>query len=347
MSTKLALFLAVVLLYVFLLKGYSNLLLATVVFAYFTEVFIEIFSNAKSKITSFFEKDIQPDQKHFSNYLFNLFKKLQINILFVYAFYFLFIVFLILFIFIPVLNQVSEVIKKALGNLPMVINKLDELLTFYNVNLELVFKELGKFIDLIFSNFLKIVLGVISGLGNWLILFLVPLLGIYFIDAKNKFIDWIKANFDNTPVYVFFSSFDYYQKLYIKAILVNILTIVVLSSFVFGLILGVDGISYGIVYGLFSFIPLVGPILGSLPVIIFSFGKSLYLGIVAIVSVFIIQQISDNFVTPKVIEKMMIISPFLSIISILAFYGLFNFWAVFLAVPLILAIKAVIESMGR
>lgn len=339
MNRKVIIFLIVLFIYIFLLKGYLNLLLATIIFAYFTEVFIEIFTYLKEKFLAFFESKEENYKKY--NFLFSLLKKLNINIFFVYFFYLVSFIFLIFFIFIPVLNRVILVMMSILKKTPAFLDNLKSILLKYNVNID--FANLEKFIDFVVNGLIKFLGVIVSNLGDWVVLLLVPLLGIYFIDAKRDFLKWLEENFNNLIV-EFFKIFDYYQKVYIKAILVNVLSIIVLSSIIFSFLFGLDGISYGVVYGLFSFVPIVGPLLGSLPVIVISFSKSVVDGVVVVVLVFLIQQISDNLVMPKTVERFMVITPFFSIISILAFYSLINFWAVFLAVPIALTLKNIIEK---
>ncbi|MCS6955636.1 MAG: hypothetical protein NZM44_04705, partial [Candidatus Calescibacterium sp.] len=250
-----------------------NLLLATLVFAYFTEVFIDIFSSYKEKLLKSIESKMNVNRyRKFQLvfFLLGLFRKLRINVFFVYLFYLFAVLFFILFIFVPILGQVIGVMKIGLERVPYIVENIrqfiDKFLSGYNVTFDTnyVFGNLGNLVNVVLNAVAKFLGGVLSNLGDWFILILVPLLGLYFINAKKDFIEWLSVNFDNHLV-SFFRMFDYYQKVYIRAILVNVLSIVILSSVVFSFFLGVDGVSYGVVYGLFSFIPIVGPILGSLP----------------------------------------------------------------------------------
>lgn len=335
-----------------LLKNYWNLLLATLVFAYFTEVFLDVFITLKEKIVKRVETQIDAEKYkkfEFIKIFVSIFRKLKINIFFVYLFYFVSFLSFVLFIFIPILGQVGNVVKVGMERLPYILNNfksiLENFLKSYNIHISMedIFSNLGNLMNVVLSTLTKLITAFISSLGDWLVLILLPLLGLYFIGAKREFIQWLENNFQESVVF-FFKRFDHYQKLYIKAIIINIISIIVLSSLIFSFLIGLDGISYGIIYGLFSFIPIIGPILGSLPIIIISFSKSLALGVIMIVVVFLIQQLSDNLIMPKTVERFMVVNPFLSIISILGFYTIFNFWSIFIAVPLTLTIRDLIES---
>ncbi|MFN3478626.1 MAG: AI-2E family transporter, partial [bacterium] len=288
------------------------------------------------------------------NLLISFVKEMKIGILFVYVFYFLFFLIFVFGVFIPVMNQVMVVIKEGIAKVPEVIKNLkfwiENLSGKTNLPLEQniyeIIGNLSKWLDIILSTVIKLLGNVLYNLGDWVFLILVPILGIYLIEAKKEFFNWLKDNV-NGIIYNFFQTFDNYQKIYIKAILVNIFSITLLSSLLFSLFLGIEGILYGIVYGIFSFVPLIGPLVGGLPVIIVGFGKSLYLGIIFVFLAFIIQQIADNLITPRIVQKFLVINPFFSIVSILAFYGIFNFWTIFFAVPLSLSLKNMIEYFNK
>ena len=346
-NKKLFFFVVIFVIYLFLLKGYLNLILATIIFAYFTEVFIESFSNLKEKSLGFLSK-----QKFLNNrtfFIVEFIKRLKINVLFIYVFYLVFFILFIFFVFIPVVNQMVLVIKDGVNKLPTVIENLKNLFNSisykYSLDISKFWMELGKWLETILNMVIKFLGNILANMGDWVVLVFVPILGLYFIESKKDFLEWIQSNIKN-ELAQFFLFFDNYQKIYIKAILINIFSIILLSCVIFSLFLGFQGILFGIIYGLFSFIPVIGPIIGSLPVIIVAFGKSVYLGFVFIFLALIIQQISDNFITPKITQKLLVIKPFFTIISILAFYSVFGFWSVFLAVPLSLTLKSILDSIN-
>ncbi|MFN3995596.1 MAG: hypothetical protein ACK4GR_03580, partial [bacterium] len=119
MNKKSIAFLVVFIFYIFLLKGYFNLLFATIIFAYFTEVLIEVFTKLKEKIVKNIEDNLTK-----KNLLISFVKEMKIGILFVYVFYFLFFLIFIFGVFIPVMNQVLVVIKEGIAKVPEVIKNL-------------------------------------------------------------------------------------------------------------------------------------------------------------------------------------------------------------------------------
>lgn len=356
-NKKFSLFLIVFIFYIFLLKGFINLLLATIIFAYFTEVFLDVFSSLKEQILRTYEKNVifffQNERKK-PHFFISLLKKLKITIFMVYVFYFSFFVVFVFFIFIPVSNKVLNVIKNGVTKIPIVFENLKNLfkgiVIKYNLPLDSDFlgtlSNLSRWLDIILNNLMSLLSNILSNLGDWFVLIFVPILALYFIQAKKEFFQWLENNLKGEVILVF-KLFDQYQKTYIKAMLVNIFSIMILSSFIFSIFLGLEGVLYGIIYGLFSFIPLIGPFIGSLPVIIIGFGKSVYLGMFFVVLVFLIQQIADNFITPKITQRFLTINPFFSIISILGFYAIFNFWSIFFAIPLSLTLKGIIENIDE
>jgi predicted PurR-regulated permease PerM len=321
--------------------------MATLVFAYFTEVFIEIFTSLKDKMLKNIEKNSLNKSKFFG-LIHNFVKVFHINLIFVYSFYFIFSMFLIFFILIPIGKKVFLSLQMVINKIPLLIDVFKAFLINLNLkyNIDTSFlNDFGKILNIVLENLIKFFSNFLLSFKDWLFIVLVPIFGIYFYNAKKDFFTWLDSNFSGI-ILSFFKYYDYYQKIYVKAILTNIFTIIILSSIVFTFLLGFSGIEFGVLYGLFSFIPVVGPIVGSLPVIIFSFSKSIYLGFVVLFFVIAIQQFADNFITPKTVEKYLALNPFLSIVSILAFYLFFGVWSVFLAIPLALTLKSIIEEIN-
>lgn len=359
------LFLVILLIFVgYILKDYINFILAIVVFSYFSEVFIDIFSKFKQKIQSKLDQKIQNDYKiiiFFKSFSLNFLRLIKINLAFIYLFY-LFCIFLIIFVVIPpVFIDIKNIFSQIVNKLPNVLNNLNNFINSNAIINNFVLKnsinEIMNQIDFngLLKKYLEFIQKMIAYILNFIvsnlsILFfiLVPLFSIYFFTSKESFKNWIFSNFDYVKgVDIFIESYDKYQKLYLRSILVNIISIIFISCLVFYLVFGFKGFSLGVLYGLFSFIPIIGPVLGSLPAIILGFSKSFFTGIFIIVLVFIIQQLSDNFIMPKIIKDNLNLNPLVTIFSILGLTKIFGVWAVFIAPPLTLAIKDLLEFISK
>jgi predicted PurR-regulated permease PerM len=85
--------------------------------------------------------------------------------------------------------------------------------------------------------------------------------------------------------------------------------------------LSIFGVKYAFVLALIAaiteIIPYVGPILGAVPGVLIGFTISPWMGISTILLYFIIQQVENSFLTPKIMSKAVGLNPVIVIISIL------------------------------
>ena len=105
-----------------------------------------------------------------------------------------------------------------------------------------------------------------------------------------------------------------------------------------GLVLWAAGVEawlgLGLLVGLFTFIPFLGPILAGIPVLIVSFAESLETGLVVAGFYVVLQNIEGNFLTPLVQQQAVHIPPAL-MISVQVLLGVvFGFPGLLLAAPL-------------
>jgi predicted PurR-regulated permease PerM len=115
----------------------------------------------------------------------------------------------------------------------------------------------------------------------------------------------------------------------------------ILCAFVGGLQLIaylVIGLPYAVILALLAFIgeaiPLIGPALGAIPAIIVALAIAPDKAIWVIVSTLIIQQIENNILVPRVMDRAVGVNPIVSILSIIAFGALFGLVGALLAIPI-------------
>src|SRR3989338_7716412 len=107
-----------------------------------------------------------------------------------------------------------------------------------------------------------------------------------------------------------------------------------LTTYVGLLILGVNyALILALLVGLFSFIPYMGAILGSLPAVFISFIQAPILAIFVIILFFIIQFVEGNFLYPKIMEKAVGLNPIISILAMLAGFKLAGVVGAILSIP--------------
>jgi predicted PurR-regulated permease PerM len=111
------------------------------------------------------------------------------------------------------------------------------------------------------------------------------------------------------------------------------------------LILGVDyALALGVFAGLMEMVPYAGPILGAMPAVFLAFAESPIKAFFVVVFYFIIQQLENNLLVPKVMQKAVGLNPVISIIALLIGAKLAGFVGVLLAIPLTTAASVFVKD---
>lgn len=111
------------------------------------------------------------------------------------------------------------------------------------------------------------------------------------------------------------------------------------------LILGIDyALALGVFAGLTEIVPYVGPVLGAIPAVFLAFAESPIKAFFVIIFYFIIQQLENHLLVPKVMQKATGINPVISIIVLLVGVKLIGFAGVLLAIPLTTAASVFVKD---
>lgn len=103
----------------------------------------------------------------------------------------------------------------------------------------------------------------------------------------------------------------------------------------------------GLVCGLCNMIPFIGPLIGVIPVALVSIALGWRMMLVAVLVVFIVQQLDNMIISPKIIGDSLRIHPAYVIAAIIAGSGLFGVVGLLLAVPALIVVKEVIVFAFR
>ncbi|MBU4482183.1 AI-2E family transporter [Candidatus Parcubacteria bacterium] len=102
--------------------------------------------------------------------------------------------------------------------------------------------------------------------------------------------------------------------------------------------LTVLGVKYALVLaliaGLFEIVPFVGPWLSAVPAVLIGFSDSLTKVILILALYFVIQQVENHLIVPKIMQKAVGLNPIIVIISILIGAKLFGVMGALIAVPI-------------
>lgn len=124
-----------------------------------------------------------------------------------------------------------------------------------------------------------------------------------------------------------------------------LMIIVGLLSYIGLMLLGVDyALSLAFIAGLLEFVPFIGPIIATIPAAIVGFGMSPIHGVGVIGLYLIIQQLENNFIVPKVMEKSVGFNPIVTLIVVLIGSSLFDVLGAILAVPFTLVLYIILRE---
>lgn len=119
--------------------------------------------------------------------------------------------------------------------------------------------------------------------------------------------------------------------------------IFVLSTAVF-LVIGLPyALVLGILAGLFEALPMIGPLLGMLPALVVALSLSPQHAVSVVIAAVVIQQVENNLLVPRVMDKSVGINPIISILAITAFTLLFGLLGALLAIPLAAMLQILVE----
>ncbi len=102
-----------------------------------------------------------------------------------------------------------------------------------------------------------------------------------------------------------------------------------------------------IIAGLFEIVPYVGPIISLIPAAIIGFAQSPVLGVAVVILYLILQQVENNVLVPKIMQKVTGLSPILSIAALLVGIQVGGLVGAILAIPLATMIAVVVEDMFK
>lgn len=132
---------------------------------------------------------------------------------------------------------------------------------------------------------------------------------------------------------------------WVKGQLIAMATVGVLATIAFYL-LGVPyALLFGVINGLAEFVPIIGPWAGGIPAVAVAFLDSPMKGLWTALAILVIQQIETQLITPLVMARAAEVHPFVTVFAIVLFGSLFGFLGILLALPLVILVWTVIETL--
>jgi predicted PurR-regulated permease PerM len=104
-------------------------------------------------------------------------------------------------------------------------------------------------------------------------------------------------------------------------------------------------VGLGAIAGATNFIPLIGPIIGALPAVLFALTQDLRVVLWTVGAVLAIQQLEGNFITPMIQKRAVELPPALILLGLSAFGALGGMPGVILATPLTVVIMVLVQKL--
>jgi predicted PurR-regulated permease PerM len=96
---------------------------------------------------------------------------------------------------------------------------------------------------------------------------------------------------------------------------------------------------------LMEIIPIIGPFLGAIPAVLVAFTESPLLALATAILYVIVQQLENNILVPKVMERAVGLHPILVMVSVLAGGVLYGILGIVIAVPLVAALQVLVMRL--
>ena len=205
--------------------------------------------------------------------------------------------------------------------------------------------EASKTLKDITSN---IVVGILGFLGGVLTVILIIVISFYLVVEKNGVEKFVKtlvpAEFRPQALRVIRKVEIKLGKWFIGQLFLGL--IVGFLSFIGLTILGVPyALVLAIIAGSMELIPYIGPALSSIPAIIIAFTISPILAVLVFALYFVIQQLENYLIVPKVMEKSVGLHPVIIIIAMLVGGQLAGVLGIILAIPVTTIVSIILEDI--
>ncbi|PIR43116.1 hypothetical protein COV24_04345 [candidate division WWE3 bacterium CG10_big_fil_rev_8_21_14_0_10_32_10] len=129
---------------------------------------------------------------------------------------------------------------------------------------------------------------------------------------------------------------------------ITLMLIIGIMSYIGLLILGVNyAPSLALIAGLLEMVPIVGPIISVIPALIVGFGQSPIQGIGVIGLYIIVQQLENNFIVPKVMQKAVGFNPLITMLAILIGGSVLGVVGALIAVPVTLVSTIILKVVYK
>lgn len=247
-------------------------------------------------------------------------------------FFFSFIAFLISSFIRPLVSQTQNFITR----LPAIIEKVSS----YNINLDSFSSHAFTVSDQVF----KIAIGTLTGI---ITTFTTLVISYYLLQSRPKLKDSLKAVFGHKfrLYYSILTQLEERLGSWVRGILTLMLSVGVLSGLGYGLIGLPYATALGVIAGMLELIPNIGPTITAVFAILVGLSLSPTHGLAALIVSLLVQQLENNLLVPKIMQKSTGLHPIVTIVSLLIGFRLGGPALAVISLPITLSFQVIISHL--
>ena len=273
-----------------------------------------------------------------------------VGILFIYLILFIVLSLTIYMIIPPIAHQISELS----ANFPRYIEKIISgysVVKEYSIQhgiLESVKSNLGTFssnLQVATSGVFSTVSNIFGGIFSFFLVLIITFYMIVEERAIKKLVWSIAPKKQQTHIMELINKMQQKMGLWLRGQLILSLVIFILT-YIGLLILGVEyALVLALIAGLTEFIPYLGPMIGAIPAIFLSFAQAPTLVLFVIALYVIIQQVENNILVPKIMQKTVGLNPIISISVLMIGFKLAGVVGAIMAIPVATAVSVFVQDL--
>lgn len=124
-----------------------------------------------------------------------------------------------------------------------------------------------------------------------------------------------------------------------------LMTIIGFSTFIGISLLGIPfALPLAILAGILEIVPYIGPIIAAVPIIVIGFSISPFMGFAAFALAFLIQQLENYILVPKVMEKSVGVSPIIILLSLAIGFRIAGVVGILISVPVVITSQIILKQ---
>lgn len=249
----------------------------------------------------------------------------------------------------PLVDQIQQLIDVLPGYMENLLEKISEFTGYSQEQSLKKAQEIVNSFDDKIGNAASSIYGWVASLfGGFISIIIIFVLSFYFIVEENSFKKFIRSLVpakhrpytDDLVGRIQFQVGKWLRGQLLLGLVVGILTFIGLTA------LGVEyALVLALLAGLLEIVPYIGPIISAIPAALIALTQSPLLCLLVIALYFVVQQLENHILVPKIMQKVLGLNPLVIILVILVAVQLAGILGAILAVPLATAISVFLRDV--